>query len=231
MRCRVCSQPACTKTLPYRWKSSKHQGLLLTKLCTHTSYSQLLLFPPSLFFPLSCFFLNGCLHCSLSFLLYLHLVVFQQAEVPSRRRSVADIPCPWLIIVAWRPSHAYCYLPVWVMLGDKTWTQTLTVSRPPQSQCESPLCASQDMVRWWRGAGPKNWDHGMKITTSSRHRLTCGNVAILPPLSVLLVVASQPYPADYSNLNQWAAVQITEWNPKTSWSLPSSSPISFGNNT
>lgn len=103
---------------------------LFTKLCTYTSSTSFLL-SPSLFFPLSCIFLNGCLHCSLSFLLYLHLTGFCLAEVPSRHRSLADIPC--LIIVEWpaAPSHAYCYLSVWVMLGDKTLAKTLTVSRPP----------------------------------------------------------------------------------------------------
>lgn len=78
---------------------------LFTKLCTYISSTSFLL-SPSLFFPHSCIFLNGCLHCSLSFLLYLHLTGFRRAEVPSRHRSLADIPCPWLIIVEWRPPPA-----------------------------------------------------------------------------------------------------------------------------
>lgn len=43
--------------------------------CAHTVL-QFAPSPPSLVFPLSFFFLNGCLHCSLSFLLYLHLTAF-----------------------------------------------------------------------------------------------------------------------------------------------------------
>lgn len=78
---------------------------LFTKLCTYTPPCRSSSLPPSIFCPLSCFFLlNGCLHCSLSFLLYLYLTAFHRAEEPSRHTSAADIPCPWLIIVEWRPQ-------------------------------------------------------------------------------------------------------------------------------
>lgn len=205
--------------------------------CAHT----LLQFspsPPSLFCPLSCFFLNGCLHCSLSFLLYLHLTAFHRAEVPSRRRSVADIPCPWLIIVEWRPSHAYCYLSVWVMLGDKTWAKTLTASRPPQSQCESLLCAGQDVVWWWRGTGPKTETTGWKSQPQSAQThlwqrgdsascfgSTCGCVSVISRW-LLQFKSMRHHP------NTRMKPLKKKKNPKTSWSLPLIlSLFSFGNDT
>lgn len=72
MRFRVCRQTARAQTLPYWWKSTEHQGLLLTKLCTHSHSSSSF---PSL--PLlSCFFLKASLYCSLTFLPYLHFSSF-----------------------------------------------------------------------------------------------------------------------------------------------------------
>lgn len=77
---------------------------LFTKLCTYTPPRRPSSLSRSLFLPLSCIFLNGCLHCSLSFLSYLHPAAFHWAEVPSRHKIVADIPRALLIIVEWRPQ-------------------------------------------------------------------------------------------------------------------------------
>lgn len=55
MRCRVCSQAARTHTLPYRWKSSEHQGLLLTYQTVHT-HGPTVRSLSSLCFSLSCLF-------------------------------------------------------------------------------------------------------------------------------------------------------------------------------
>lgn len=151
-RCTVCSQPTGTQTLPYwRWKSSELQEPLLSKVCTHTA------FPPSLFSPLSCFFLNGCLHCSRSFLSY--LLSYWDAEQTCGHSLSLTHNCG----VAPSPS-AYYYLPVWVKVWDKIPARALTVSRPGCIDCESPLCAGRTC---WRGTGPKTETAGWKSCTDS----------------------------------------------------------------
>lgn len=192
-------------TIPMKVLGASRAAAAYLPNCAHTllSSSSLLLLPPSSS-PLSCFCLNGCHHCSPSFLLYLHLAAFHRAEVLSRRTDECGRHSLLL-------TH-YCGVAPRLCLllslclgydrGDKTSAKTLTVSRPPQPRFESFLCSNQEMLRRCCGTGPKNLRPRDENHNLRRRRLTCGNTAIPLPLMVLLVLAHLPYPADYSNLNQ-----------------------------
>lgn len=161
--------------------------------------------------------------------------ILQPFTGPRRRADRGGwqtFPVPDSLLWCCAPSHAYCYLSAWVMLGDKTLAKTLTVSRPLQSECW-PRCNSLTV---WHRPTRKLRPRDENRSRLPQHRLTCGHAAILPPVFVLLLVAILPYPTGYPNLNQ-CIIPEQELNPKETppknllIATPSSSLLSFGNNT
>lgn len=104
MRCRVGSWPVGTQDIiiPMTVLSLSRAAVYLPN-CAHTVRRVL---PSPLSLPPVCIFLNGWLHCSLSFLLYL-LLPFTGLRCRAYKGSVGDIPDPWLIIVEWRPKPCH----------------------------------------------------------------------------------------------------------------------------
>ena len=209
-RCRLC-----------RKKSSELQGLLLPRLCTLLCLAPSPS-PPSLF-PFSCFFLNGCFHGCLSFLLYLNPTAFHRGWGAEQTEECGghSLSLTHYCGVA-PPRPRLCRnLPVWVVLGDKTWVQTSVV----------PDLGELARTRWGYGVA-----RGHKLTPLGENPTSVGTDS---PVETWGFCRFFSPTCGFAWLFQCKSIShLTNnrrkpWgrNPRTCRTLPPSSLFSIGNST